>query len=153
MNPFQWKIAIAAVLCLPALAAAGTTQTCNDSILKGQYLLAASGFTRPVASGPGTPWAPKAILEVLNFDGDGMLTTPGVTIANPFGDTGAVLDAPVGAPGDYSIDEDCSGTVHFHDVNNVTYKIFVKPPLGDTIWLIQTNPQNNVFQGSATRVY
>ena len=135
MNAFQRKIAIAAVLCLPALAAAGTTQTCSASILKGQYLLAASGFTRPVASGPGTPWV------------------PGVTIANPFGDTGAVLGAPVGSPGDYSIDEDCSGTVHFHDVNNVTYKIFVKPPLGDTIWLIQTNPQNNVFQGSATRVY
>jgi hypothetical protein len=32
---------------------------------------------------PGTPWVPKAILEVLHFNGDGTLTTPVVAIATP----------------------------------------------------------------------
>jgi hypothetical protein len=34
----------------------------------------------------------------------------------------------------------------------VTFNIYVKRPRGDTIWMIQTNPANNVFQGSARRV-
>jgi hypothetical protein len=89
----------------------------------------------------------------LHFNGDGTLTTPGVTVANPFGDTGGVLQPPAGAPGAYSLNEDCSGTVQFFDANNVTFKIYVDGPLGFTIWMIQTNPANNVFQGSARRVW
>jgi len=42
--------------------------------------------------------------------------------------------------------------VQFLDANNVTYKIFVDPLQDHTIWMIQTNPANNVFQGSARRV-
>ena len=140
------------ILCLPGLAAAGVTNKCRDDILQGQYVFTASGFTRPPASGSGIPWVPKAILEVLHFNGDGTLSTPAVTVANPSGDSGAILQPPSGAPGEYSVNDDCTGTVHFLDANNVTFKIYVNPPLGDTIWMIQTNP-NNVFQGSATRVY
>jgi hypothetical protein len=102
---------------------------------------------------PGTPWVPKAILEVLHFNGDGTLATPAVTIANPFGDTGNILQPPSGANGLYSINADCTGTVQFLDATNATFKIQVDPPQGDTIWMIQTNPANNVFQGSATRVW
>ena len=141
------------LLCLPGLAAADPSKKCKEDILKGQYVLVASGFTRPPVSGPGTPWVPKAILEVIHFNGDGTLTTPGVTVANPFGDFGNVLQPPAGAPGLYSIKEDCSGTVHFLDAGNVTFTIFVDPPQGNTIWMIQTNPANNVFQGSAKRVW
>ena len=108
---------------------------------------------RPPASGPGTPWVPKAILEVLHFNGDGTLSTPAVTLANPFGDTGNILQPPSGANGVYVINADCSGTVHFLDANDVMYKIYVDPPQGDTIWMIQTNPLNNVLQGSAKRVF
>ena len=141
------------ILCLPGIAAADVTNKCRDDILQGQYVFAASGFTRPPASGPGTPWAPKAILEVLHFNGDGTLSTPAVTLANPFGDTGNILQPPSGANGVYVINADCSGTVHFLDANDVMYKIYVDPPQGDTIWMIQTNPINNVLQGSAKRVF
>lgn len=55
-------------------------------------------------------------------------------------------------PGSYSINEDCSGGVQFIDAGNVMFKIYVEPQRGDTIWMIQTNPANNVFQGSAKRV-
>lgn len=141
------------ILCLPGLAAADVTKKCRDDILQGQYIFAATGFTRPSASGPGTPWVPKAILEVLHFNGDGTLSTPAVTIANPFGDSGNILQPPAGADGVYSVNADCSGTVHFLDATNATFKIQVDPPRGDTIWMIQTNPINNVFQGSAKRVF
>jgi hypothetical protein len=148
--------ALAAVLCvcLPGIAKADTTNRCGDDILKGTYVFSASGFTRAPGSPPGTPWVPKAIVEVIQFDGDGKVITPAVTVANPFGDSGAILSpAQGGAPGDYSIADDCGGTLHFSDANNVTFNIRVEPPRGEKIWLIQTFPANNVFQGTATRVY
>lgn len=153
MNALPWKIAITAILCLPALASADPASKCKDDILKGQYVFTATGFTRPATSLAGTPWVPKAILEVLHFNGDGTLTTPVVAVANPFGDSGTVLQPPAGAPGLYSINDDCSGSVQFLDANNATFKIYVDPPRGDTIWMIQTNPTQNVFQGRAKRVF
>ena len=141
------------LLCVPGLAAADVTNRCTNDILNGRYVFTATGYSRAPNSTPGTPWAPKAILEVLQFNGDGTLTTPSVTVANPFGDTGAVLQPGAGASGSYSINDDCTGSVHFFDANNVTFKIYVDPPRGGTIWLIQTNPANNVFQGIANRVF
>jgi hypothetical protein len=140
------------LLCLSGLASAEPTNRCTNEILKGQYVFTASGFTRPPNSVPGTPWVPKAIIEVLQFNGDGTLSTPALTVANPFGDLGNILQPPSGAPGEYSINDDCSGTVRFFDAANVTFKIYVDLPMGNTIWMIQTNPTNNVFQGSAKRV-
>ena len=142
---------VALSLCLPGLALADTTNRCRVELLKGQYVFTATGFTRAPTAVPGTPWVPKAILEILQFNGDGTLTTPGVTVANPFGDSGQILQPPAGAPGVYSINDDCSGMVHFLDAGNVMFKIFVEPVHGDTVWMIQTNPANNVFQGSAKR--
>lgn len=134
-------------------ASADVDHACTAAILKGTYVFTASGFTRPPTSTPGTPWAPKAILELLSFNGDGTLSTPSLTAANPFGDLGSILQPPAGgAAGEYSINDDCTGIVHFFDANNVTMKIYVDPPRGNTIWMIQTNPVNNVFQGNATRV-
>ena len=113
----------ALVLCVPLLAGAEPWRRCSDdALLKGRYVFTATGFTRPFNSSPGAPWVPKAIVEVLQFNGDGTLSTPAVTIANPFGDSGA------------------------------TFKIVVDAPRGDTIWMIQTHPINNVFQGKAVRV-
>jgi hypothetical protein len=146
------------IICLPGLATAAGRQKCQEGMLKGQYVFTASGFTRAPGSGPGTPWVPKAIIEVLQFNGDGTLSTPAVTVANPFGDFGNVLTPPTGgAAGLYSIDDDilgttCSGTVQFLDPSNVTFKIYVAPG-GDSLWMIQSNPTNNVFQGSAKRVW
>jgi hypothetical protein len=150
--------ALSLILCLPGIATATGHHKCQDRLLKGQYVFTASGFTRAPGSLPGTPWVPKAIIEVLQFNGDGTLTTPAVTVANPFGDSGNVIQPPTGgAPGVYSIDDDilgstCSGTVQFLDASNVTFKIYVAPG-GDSLWMIQSNPANNVFQGSAKRVW
>ena len=144
----------ALVLCVPLLAGAEPWRRCSDdALLKGRYVFTATGFTRPFNSSPGAPWVPKAIVEVLQFNGDGTLSTPAVTIANPFGDSGAVLDPPAGgAAGVYSTNDDCTGQVQFLDATGATFKIVVDAPRGDTIWMIQTHPINNVFQGKAVRV-
>ena len=101
----------------------------------------------------GYALGPKAILEIIHFNGDGTLTTPALTVANPFGDTGNVLQPPSGAPGVYSVNDDCSGSVQFLDAANVTFRMQIDPVLGDTVWMMQTNPANNVFQGTARRVF
>lgn len=139
-------------LSLPGPASADDASVCRDGILKGRYVFTATGFTRPPASTPGTPWVPKAILEVIHFNGDGTLTTPMVVVANPFGDFGAVLQPPMGSNGLYSIDASCSGTVEFLSAANIKFRIQVGSPNGDTIWMIQTNPANNVFEGSGRRL-
>lgn len=144
---------VALILCLPGLAAADVTNQCKDTILKGNYIFTATGYTRPPGSAPGTPWVPKAIVEILHFNGDGTLTTPAVTVANPFGDTGNILQPPSGAAGVYSINADCTGTVQFFDAANVAFTIYVDPPRGATFWMIQVNPANNVFQGSGKRLW
>ena len=143
----------ALLLCLPGLAAADAAKRCRNDLLKGQYVFTATGFTRAPNSVPGSPWVPKAILEVLYFHGDGTLITPGLTVANPFGDLGNVLQPPTGAPGVYSVNDDCSGTLQFLDAGSVMFRIYVDPAVGDTVWMIQTQPANNVFQGTAKRVY
>jgi len=154
-SPFSKKTAagiLALLACLPAIALADPGKKCNDHLLNGEYVLSASGFTRPVGSLPGTPWAPKAILEVIQFNGNGTLATPSVVLANPFGDSGLPVGPMVGASGTYIVNDDCTGSVTFNDPNHVTYQIFVDSPEGRTIWMIQTNPAQNVLQGSARRV-
>ena len=143
--------ALPLLLCVPGLAAADPK--CRTESLAGRYVFTATGFTRAPNSQPGTPWVPKAILEVLQFNGDGTLSTPGLTIANPVNDTGLVLSpAAGGAAGTYTINDDCSGSVQFLDAGSVAFKIQLDGPQGNTVWMIQTNPANNVFQGSAQRV-
>jgi len=148
-----FAMTIPALFCFTGSALADQTSRCDESILKGVYVFTASGFTRFPNSAPGTPWVPKGILEVIEFHGDGTLDTPKVTVANPFGDTGDVLQPPSGAPGEYFINADCTGSVHFFDAGNVTFDIHVDPPRGDTIRMIQTNPPDNVFVGTGNRTY
>lgn len=142
-------LAALALACLPGLAAADPHGACSNRVLNGRYVFTGSGFTRAPASTPGTPWTPKAILEVLQFNGNGTVSTPMLTAANPFGDFGAVLQPP-GAPGEYTVNADCTGTLHFMDANNVSYAIYVEPFSLD-VHMIQTNPSNNVIAGVAKR--
>ena len=140
------------ILCLPGLAAADVTNKCRDDILQGQYVFTASGFTRPPASGPGTlgsqgdPRSPPFQWRRHAEHASGHYREP---LRRHRQHTSAAR----GADGVYLINADCSGTVHFFDANDVMYKIYVDPPQGDTIWMIQTNPVNNVLQGSAKRVF
>jgi hypothetical protein len=145
------SIAFCAVAATGAYA--DSMNRCDDQILRGTYVFAATGFTRAPNSAPGTPWVPKAIQEVIEFNGDGTVTTPSLTVANPFADSGDILKPPSGAPGEYTVNDDCTGTLHFFDAANVTFSFVVKMPRGDEIAMIQTNPSDNVFQGTASRIW
>ena len=69
MQDFTTKcVAILALSAwLPGFAAAQSSNQCKAEMLKGQYVFTASGFTRAPSSGPGIPWVPKAILEIIGI--------------------------------------------------------------------------------------
>lgn len=111
---------------------------CGLQTLHGSYIFAASGYN--IVAGVSQP---KAIIEVTDFNGDGTLTVPAVTVSI----NGAVNQGVPGV-GVYTLDADCRGTVTF--TPGPSFDIFVEPT-GKQAWMIQTNP-NTVFQGTVTRV-
>lgn len=111
--------------------------SCKLKTLRGSYLFAASGFN--IVGGVAQP---KAIHEVIDFNGDGTLTVPAVTLS-----VNGVVSHPPPGVGDYTLEETCRGTIVF--TSGPSFDIVVTPG-GRTVWMIQTNP-NTVFQGTATR--
>ena len=111
-------------------------RTCTVQALRGSYVLSASGFNIV-----GGVQQPKAIVEVIVFNGDGTLDVPAATVS-----LNGVIIRSLHSVGTYTVEDDCSGTVTF---NGPTYDMFLSKG-GDDIAMIQTNP-NTVFQGLATR--
>lgn len=129
----------AAVLALGAagVASAGEEDNgCSLKTLRGRYVFTARGFN--IVSGVAQP---KAILEIVDFNGDGTLAVPAVTVS-----INGTVTRGTPSTGTYTVDEGCTGTITF---GFPTYDIFVEQT-GKEIWLIQTN-QGTVFQGTATR--
>jgi len=124
------------VLVSGAAAAADDAPRCSAGTLHGRYVFSASGFTTV-----GGVTVPKAIIEVIDFHGDGTLAVPGATRS-----LNGVITRSLPSVGTYTVTEDCVGTITFA---GPTFDIFISPR-GSQFWLIQTNP-DNVFQGSATR--
>jgi len=117
-------------------ALAGDAPECSARTLHGRYVFSASGFA--IVAGVTVP---KAIIEVIDFNGDGTLAVPGATRS-----INGVVTRSLPSVGTYTVAEDCTGTITFA---GPLFDIFVAPR-GNQFWLIQTNP-DNVFQGSATR--
>jgi hypothetical protein len=111
-------------------------RTCTVQALRGSYVFSASGFNIV-----GGVQQPKAIVEVIVFNGDGTLDVPAATVS-----LNGVIIRSLHSIGTYTVENDCSGTVTF---NGPTYDMFLSKG-GDDIAMIQTNP-NTVFQGLATR--
>jgi hypothetical protein len=109
---------------------------CGVNTLRGTYVFAATGFN--IVAGVAQP---KAIVEVVEFNGDGTLSVPAVTLS-----VNGVIVRPLPGIGTYAVAEDCSGTILFA---GPSFDIFVSPD-AEVIWMIQTNP-NSVLQGTATR--
>jgi hypothetical protein len=135
---------IAVAVCLGLCRAASADdegKACGLRTLHGRYIFAATGFT-VVAVGGVAQSQPKAIVEVLDFDGDGTVTVIAATRS--------VNGVPVRiAPSvwTYTLDADCSGAIAF---DGPAFDLFAEPS-GGRLWMIQTNP-GSVFQGAATRV-
>ena len=134
---------IVAIAFLGLSGVARADDACTASTLRGRYIFAASGYNI-VAGAP----QPKTIIEVLEFDGQGVVSVPQVARSL----NGVV--ARVTGEGDYAVDASCSGTITFDPpgpgIPAVTFDVFFSPR-ADTLWMIQTN-QGSVFQGTATRL-
>lgn len=112
---------------------------CSVETLHGSYIFAAQGFD--VVNGAAQP---IAILEGIDFNGDGTLSVPFVTISI----NGQIIQLPPGGVGVYTVETSCAGTLKF--TNGPSFNIFVRPS-GKTLWMIRTDP-NTVLQGTVTKV-
>jgi hypothetical protein len=120
-----------------------TSQTCGVQTLHGLYVFATHGWN--VVNGVAVP---KAIVEGIHFNGDGTLTSPFATVSI----NGTILHFS-GAPGSYTVDPDCTGTLTFS--SGISFDIFVDPRGGKQLWMIQTGQPGaipTVFEGTAVRV-
>ena len=109
---------------------------CGVDVLRGTYIFTATGFN--IVAGVAQP---KAIVEVIEFNGDGTLSVPTATVS-----VNGMIVRPPPEIGTYTVESDCSGTILF---GGPAFDIFISSG-ADAIWMIQTNP-NSVFQGTATR--
>jgi hypothetical protein len=140
LTRYRLLVAVAA-LGIPGIAVADNEQhDCTLKTLRGTYVFAATGHNIVA----GVP-QPKAIVEVIEFHGDGTLSVPAATRSV----NGVVARSLPGGTGGYTVEAGCTGTVAF-DGPGPTFDVFVSPK-GEKLWMIQTSP-NTVFQGTATRV-
>ncbi len=109
---------------------------CGLETLRGTYVFGATGFN--IVAGVAQP---KAIVEAVEFNGDGTLSVLAVTLSV----NGVIMRPPLGT-GTYTVANDCSGTIAFAVPS---FEIFIARD-AETFWLIQTNA-NTVLQGTATR--
>ena len=86
---------------------------------------------------------PKAIVEVIDFDGNGALTVPAATVSI----NGTIVHPPPGA-GTYTVAPDCTGTLTFS--SGLTFDLFLAPG-GREFFMIQTNPAT-VLEGRVVRL-
>jgi len=133
-------------LIIAAIAVAASTssladdapRSCSVESLTGLYVFSATGYI--IVGGVAQP---KAIVEMIRFNGDGTLTVPAATRSI----NGVIGTSPPGGAGAYTLEPDCKGTLAF--TVGPSFDIFASPK-GDDLWMIQTNA-NNVLQGNVTR--
>jgi hypothetical protein len=138
--------ALAAVAAATGAAATGAAATqgralaqrpCSLNTLRGSYIFAATGYT--IVAGVAQP---KAIVEAIDFYGDGSLAAPAATVS-----VNGTVARSTGV-GLYTLDAACRGMVVF--TPGPSFDIFADQT-GQQAWMIQINP-NNVFQGTVTRI-
>ena len=120
-------------------------KVCRDSTLHGLYVFNASGFN--IVGGIAQP---KAIVELIRFNGDGSLTVPAATVSI----NGTVTRSPPNGTGRYTVGPDCTGSLVFGPPlapPGPAYDLVVEFG-GSELHMIQTGPGSPVFQGTAERL-
>jgi hypothetical protein len=137
-----------ALVSLVAAMALGTTgtaraalapQACSVHTLHGSYLFATHGWN--IVGGVAVP---KAIVERIDFNGNGTLVSPFATVSI----NGNIIHSS-NSLGTYTVNANCTGTVSF--TGGPSFDTFVEPS-GRQLWMIQTGPNPAVFEGTATHV-
>jgi len=141
-----------ALVCLAATMAPGTSTTaqaavdgvCNVGTLRGLYVWSWDGYQNINGN-----LVPKAILQGIQFNGDG-------TTFNPFGTVNVggflIIDA-TGDVGTYTVAADCTGTISI--TGGPTFNIYIGPG-AKQIWTTQlgggAGTGVGLGVGTATRV-
>ena len=137
--------ALVSLVAAMALGTSGTAraalgpQPCGVYMLRGSYLFATHGWN--IVGGVAQP---KAIVEGIDFNGDGTLVSPFATVSI----NGTIIHSS-GSLGTYTVNTDCTGTLSF--TGGPSFDIFVEAS-GRQLWMIQTGPGSPVFEGTVTRV-
>jgi hypothetical protein len=135
----QVLICVATTFSMSGPALADDGHSCGVRTLRGTYLFAASGFN--IIAGVAQP---KAIVEGIDFNGDGTLSVPAATLSV----NGLIVQVPPGGVGNYTVEAGCTGKLTF--ASGPSFDMFIGPS-AKHVWMIQTNP-NTVLQGTATRM-
>jgi hypothetical protein len=136
-------ITLAAALGIAGNALAeGGPKVCGPQTLNGSYVFNTHGFN--IVNGASVP---KAILQGIQFNGDGTLVTTFLTASI----NGVIIRAS-GTTGTYTLAADCTGTITFAD--GASYDTY-SPPNGRQMILNQTSgPAGGlaVMEGKAVKV-
>src|SRR5436190_23177536 len=148
-------MAVTAIAALMMLTASGAAQAkddkdddvkqCSVATLHGVYIFHASGFN--IVNNAAQP---KAIVEVIRFNGDGHIVGGKVTVSL----NGVILGSPGGGTGTYTVQADCTGEIKFLDGGaNPKFDLFIGATPSQ-LYMIQTGQSFNtaVFAGTAERV-
>lgn len=118
-------------------------RSCSVGTVKGLYLWTLDGFQ----NFGGNP-VPKALLEGLQFNGDGTFTVPFGTVNIG----GSVIDVG-GSVGTYTIAADCTGTLQV--ANGPSFNMYIGPG-AQQLWILNTGggpgDGTGLGVGTATRL-
>ena len=140
-------VSLVAAMALGTSATAGAAadgQVCSVHMLRGLYLWTFDGY----ANLPGGNLVPKAVMQGLQFNGDG-------TTYNTFGTVnigGTIVFDVTGAVGSYTVAPDCTGTLSI--TGGPSFNIYVGPGARQ-VWTIQSSPDPlapGVSRGTAVRL-
>jgi len=123
-----------------AALAGGEGQVCGPQTLSGSYVFTASGFS--IVDGVAQP---KAIVEGIDFNGDGTLISPFATVS-----LNGVILRSTNSVGTYTVAEDCTGTLTF--TSGPSFDIFVGRQAKEISMIQTAGPVPAVFEGLAKKM-
>jgi hypothetical protein len=112
---------------------------CTLATLNGLYVFDASGYNI-VNQVP----QPKAVVEFLDFKGDGTLTSKATVSLD------GVIHSGIAGSGSYTVNQDCTGSLTFNG-SGFSFDLFVAPH-GRRFHMIQTD-SDTVLAGESRRVH
>ena len=121
-------VSLVAAMALGTSATAGAAadgQVCSVHMLRGLYLWTFDGYQNV-----GGNLVPKAVMQGLQFNGDG-------TTFNPFGTVnigGTIMIDATGGVGTYTVAADCTGTISITD--GPSFNMYVGPG-AQKVWFTQ----------------
>jgi hypothetical protein len=151
MGSLSFACALVCLLAAMTLSTHSTAQAapggrCHAGQLRGLYIWTWDGYQ----NFGGSP-VPKALLQGIQFNGNGSVTTVFGTVN--IGGT-IVFDA-TGAQGVYTVNDDCTGTMLFGGPGGPAFNIYVGPG-EQQLWITQTGggpgDGTGLGVGTATRV-